>query len=151
MNWIASIALALGLVSVSLPSIDQEQATADAAAACCYAALADTTEAEPKPKAQPLRALVFGAELCQPCKEMHAAIERDLPGKGWRIGTAAIDHLEFVDAGKDRARATKYGVTATPTTVIVDEAGTQRAKIVGGMSSAFFVQWCEEKGLRVER
>ena len=153
MNMVDTIlAFVLGLTITTIGAGEAERAKADVAAACCYAALADGVEvAPPQPKALPLRALVFSAEGCAPCKALHDALTADLPGKGWRIGASVTDHLEFVEFSKDRARAAKYGVTATPTTVIVDESGNQRAKVVGGMSAAFFVQWCAEKGLTVAK
>jgi thiol-disulfide isomerase/thioredoxin len=150
MNMVDTIlAFILGLSITTISASDAERAKADVAAACCYAAMADGAELAPTPKALPLRALVFSAEGCAPCKALHDALTAELPGKGWRIGVSASDHLEFVEFSKDRARAAKYGVTATPTTVIVDEAGNQKAKLIGGMSAAFFVQWCAEKGLTV--
>jgi thioredoxin-related protein len=152
MNMIDSIlAFLLSFTITTIAVSDVERAKADAASACCYAALAGDSEAAPQPRALPLRALVFSAEGCAPCKTLHDALTADLPGKGWRIGASAIDHLEFVEFSKDRARAAKYSVTATPTTVIVDESGNQKAKVVGGMSSEFFVKWCAEKGLTVTK
>ena len=145
------LAFVFGLSITTISASDAERAKADVAAACCYAAMVDGAELAPQPKALPLRALVFSAEGCAPCKALHDALTADLPGKGWRIGASVTDHLEFVEFSKDRARAAKYGVTATPTTVIVDESGNQRAKVVGGMSAAFFVQWCAEKGLTVAK
>lgn len=152
MNMVDTIlAFVLGLSITTISVSDAERAKADVAAACCYAAMADGSEIAPQPKALPLRALVFSAEGCAPCKALHDALTADLPGKGWRIGSSATDHLEFIEFSKDRARAAKYGVTATPTTVIVDESGNQKAKIIGGMSADFFVKWCAEKGLTVTK
>lgn len=151
MNWIFSTLAALGLVvSVSLPQADVERAKADAAAAYCYAALAEEGQPAPQPK-QTLRVLVFGAEWCGPCQTMHAALARDLPPKGWKIGPAAGDDLEFVDVGKDRERARKYTVTGVPATVIVTADGSQVAKITGGMPSDFFIKWAAEKGKTVSK
>lgn len=148
-SWLTSILVSLGLVAgASITLAEREQAAADVAAAACYAALSD---GQPAPQPQPklaLRALVFGSPLCAPCKALEAEIRRDLPAKGWRIGAAETDHVEFVDATSARDRATKYSVSVTPTTVIVDERGEQRAKLVGGGSAAFWAGWCAEKGLR---
>jgi thiol-disulfide isomerase/thioredoxin len=152
MNMVDTIlAFLMGLTITTIGVGEAERAKADVAAACCYAALTDGAELAPQPKALPLRALVFSAEGCAPCNALHDALTADLPGKGWRIGASATDHLEFVEFSKDRARAAKYGITATPTTVIVDESGNQKAKVVGGMSSEFFVKWCAEKGLTVSK
>lgn len=152
MNMVDTIlAFVLGLSITTIGVGEAERAKADVAAACCYAAMVDGAEAAPQPKAPTLRALVFSGEFCQPCKELHAALTRDLPAKGWKIGAAASDDLEFVDVSKDRARAAKYGVTSVPCTVIVDASGEQKAKLIGGMSSEFFVKWCAEKGKTVAK
>jgi thiol-disulfide isomerase/thioredoxin len=150
-TWLTSILVSLGLIAgASITLAEREQTAANVAAAACYAALSDGQPA-PQPQPQPklaLRALVFGSPLCPPCKALEADIRATLPGKGWRIGAAETDHVEFVDATSARDRATKYSVSVTPTTVIVDERGEQRAKLVGGGSAAFWAGWCAEKGLK---
>ena len=89
-SWLTSILVSLGLVAgASLTLAEREQASADVAAAACYAALSDGQPA-PQPQPQPklaLRAIVFGSPLCAPCKALEAEIRRDLPAKGWRIGS----------------------------------------------------------------
>jgi thiol-disulfide isomerase/thioredoxin len=70
--------------------------------------------------------LQFSTDVCSPCKATHTvldAIARD---------TADVNHVDL-DVTHRPDLANQYGIMQTPTTLILDAAGTVRARIGGAV------------------
>jgi len=68
--------------------------------------------------------LQFSTEFCSPCRATHAML---LPIAAERTGVAHID----VDLSLRPRLATRFGIAQTPTVLLLDAAGTIRARIGG--------------------
>lgn len=74
-------------------------------------------------KPDTVRVLVFGAQWCQPCQEMHREIERELlkPGMGWQR------YIEFIDADENHEEIkllerNQQGGISLPQIVIIEDS-----------------------------
>jgi thioredoxin 1 len=75
------------------------------------------------------RLLIFTATWCGPCQQMKPEYEA-LKKAGWRIGHAATDHIELIDADHNAAVMAAYRVRLLPTIIHVRD-GKEVTRRVG--------------------
>ena len=82
-----------------------------------------SSSASAKPKVlKPVkrRILVFKATWCGACQ----ALKSEWPSMkqvGWRVGQKLTDHIQLVDSDERPDLVSKYGITALPTLILVDD------------------------------
>jgi thioredoxin 1 len=90
--------------------------------------------------------VLFTADWCPPCKQMKSEVLSD-PQVASRLRTEFT--LVIVDltqrGGPNQQTANTYGVRSIPTLIRFNENGEQVARLSGGVSREFLLQWLDRR------